>query len=123
MVGERPLFDTNILIDFIAGLPQAKKELSRYSSRSISIATWIEVLTGVAPNQESMARAFLKSFTIYHTTEEISEQAVLVRRRLRIKLPDAIILATAEVEDLLLVTRNTRDFPEGMSGVRIPYKI
>ena len=123
MVGERPLFDTNILIDFIAGLPQAKKELSRYSSRSISIATWIEVLTGVAPNQESMARAFLKSFTIYHTTEEISEQAVLVRRRLRIKLPDAIILATAEVEDLLLVTRNTRDFPEGMSGVRVPYKI
>jgi len=123
MVGERPLFDTNILIDFIAGLPQAKKELGRYSSRSISITTWIEVLTGVSPNQESMARAFLKSFTVYLTTEAISEQAVLVRRRLRIKLPDAIILATAEVEDLLLVTRNTRDFPESMSGVRIPYKI
>jgi hypothetical protein len=38
-------------------------------------------------------------------------------------LPDAIIRATAEVHQSLLVTRNTRDFDPNEPGVRAPYTL
>jgi len=123
MVGAHALFDTNILIDFTRGIPAARKEMVRYRSRAISIITWMEVLTGVDSGQEAAARAFLATFTVHPVTPEISEQAVLFRKKLRIKLPDAIILATAEIEDLLLITRNTKDFPPHFPRIRVPYKI
>jgi hypothetical protein len=53
---------------------------------------------------------------------EVAERAAVNRRRKKIKLPDAIILATAEVAKRQLVTRNVKDFPAGMRGVRVPYK-
>jgi predicted nucleic acid-binding protein len=123
MVGAHALFDTNILIDFTHGIPGARRELLRYSSRAISIITWIEILAGVLPNQEAETRGFLTTLRIIPITSDISERAVAIRRQSRIKLPDAIILATAEVEDLLLITRNTKDFKEGNPRIRVPYKI
>ena len=50
-------------------------------------------------------------------------QALALRRSLRIKLPDALILASARVRGWQLVTRNTRDFPADMPGVRVPYQL
>jgi predicted nucleic acid-binding protein len=44
-----------------------------------------------------------------------------LRREIRLKLPDAIILASARANGLLLVTRNHRDFPRKDSDIRIPY--
>lgn len=41
----------------------------------------------------------------------------------RIRLPDAIIWATADVGGLLLVTRNTRDFDASNPGICIPYTL
>lgn len=52
----------------------------------------------------------------------IVEAAAQIRRETRLKLPDAVILATARVLDLPLVTRNTKDF-EGRDGVVIPYRL
>jgi len=123
MVGAHALFDTNILIDFTHGIPGAQKELLRYSSRAISIITWIEILAGVPPNQEAETRGFLTTFRVISITSEISERAITIRRESRIKLPDAIILATAEIEDFLLITRNTKDFKESNPRIRVPYKI
>jgi predicted nucleic acid-binding protein len=51
----------------------------------------------------------------------IAERAVAIRREKRIRLPDAIIWATAQIHSLLLVSRNTRDFPANDPGVRVPY--
>ena len=45
------------------------------------------------------------------------------RRNLGLKIPDAIILATARCHRLQLVTRNTRDFPESLGGVQVPYRL
>jgi predicted nucleic acid-binding protein len=36
-------------------------------------------------------------------------------------LPDAIILASALVRGRVLITRNIKDFPANMPGVRVPY--
>jgi predicted nucleic acid-binding protein len=119
----KALFDTNILIDYLNAVPQARDELGRYETRSISVVTWMEVLVGAPPDVEAATRAFLTGFTVVGLDGEIAERAVAVRRRHGIKLPDAIIRATAEVGSLLLVTRNTRDFGRDDPGIRIPYTL
>lgn len=40
-----------------------------------------------------------------------------------LKVPDAIILATARCADLTLATRNSRDFPFELGGVLHPYQL
>ncbi len=56
-------------------------------------------------------------------TNAVAERAAENRRMRRIKVPDAIILATAETAGRTLVTRNVKDFPAGTSRVRVPYQI
>jgi hypothetical protein len=56
-------------------------------------------------------------------TQAVAEQAFILRRDRKLKLPDAIILATAQVAGLLFVTRNTRDFSSSNPQIRIPYQI
>jgi len=119
----KPLFDTNILIDYLNAVPQARAELNRYETRSISVISWMEVLVGTPPEVEEATRAFLAGFDVIQLDKEIAERAVSLRRSHGIKLPDAIIWATAEVESLLLVTRNTKDFDESTPGVRVPYML
>ena len=117
------LFDTSILIDYLSGIPQARLEMERYSQRAISIVTWMEIMAGTTPQDEKQIRAFLLAFSILPVTSEVAEQAVAVRRQRKIKLPDAVIQATAQVEDRLLITRKTRDFPGRDPNIRIPYRL
>jgi predicted nucleic acid-binding protein len=102
-------------------VPQARDELGRYETISISVISWMEVLVGARPEVEEATRAFLTGFGIIELDSEVAERAVSLRRRHGIKLPDAIIWAAAEVHSLLLVTRNTKDFGEDAPGVRVPY--
>ena len=79
-------------------------------------------MAGAKPNEENAVRSLLAGFAIVQLTPEIAEYAAQIRRDRRIKLPDAIIQATAEVNGMSLVTRNTRDFPAEMPGIHIPYE-
>ena len=115
------LSDTNILIDYLRGIPEAAAELDSQRNRAISVITWIEVIAGTTAETESLARNLLKDFVVFELTTEIAEHAARLRRELKLKVPDAIILATARLTDRKLVTRNTRDFPQTMAGVRVPY--
>jgi predicted nucleic acid-binding protein len=119
----KPLFDTNILIDFLGGFPQAAAELDRYPDGAVSVVSWIEVLAGGPPEKQKLSRVLLKDFERIDLDDAIVERAVELRRDTRLRLPDAIILATAQTRGRLLVTRNTKDFPEGDPGVRVPYRI
>lgn len=121
MVSTPVLFDTNIIIDYLRGLPAARVECDRYSDRAISVVTWMEVMAGATPADEPDIRDFLGYFATVALTPDIAERAVLIRRAHRLKLPDAIIKATAEESTRLLITRNTREFGENTPAVRIPY--
>jgi predicted nucleic acid-binding protein len=123
MARRNVLFDTNILIDYLSGIPQARTELEMYSNRAISVITWMEVMAGATSADEKQIRAFLLTFIVLPLTSQVAEQAVSLRRERKIKLPDAIIQATAQVEDRLRITRNTRDFPGHDPSIRIPYKV
>lgn len=119
----KALLDTNVLIDFLSGAAAARKELGRYDDAAISIVSWMEVMVGVPKGAEDQTRKFLSRFSLVALSQPVAERAVELRQAHRLKLPDAIIWASAQVEQRLLVTRNTKDFPVGDPGVRMPYRI
>jgi hypothetical protein len=120
----KALFDSNIIIDALKAIPLAFAELERYEDCLISRITWIEILVGADSKAEEEAfRDYLKKFSIRELDSRVGERAVALRRRYRLKIPDAIIWASAEEEGCLLVTRNTKDFPSDSPGIRFPYSL
>ena len=117
----KALFDTNILIDYLNGISEAKSELALYKDKAISIITWMEVQVGTEPEEQVQVDNFLLEFAILSVDTQVSVQAVALRKQKSINLPDAIIWATAQVSHRLLVTRNSKDFTAAHPGVRIPY--
>lgn len=121
-------FDSNIVIDALRGFRQARVELRRSMEAGgrlwVSRMVWIEVMSKGSGGGLRRAEQFLKGFSIDEVDEEISVRAALLRReRPRLRLPDAVILATALTRGRILITRNTRDFPSNMPGIRIPYTL
>ena len=119
-------FDANIVIDALAGYPAARVEIERavgMNSRPwISRMAWIEVLSKGSEGMVQDALAFLSRFGLDEIDDEISRRAAALRReRPRLKSPDAIILASAQIRGRVLITRNTKDFPSEMPGIRVPY--
>lgn len=121
----RAIIDSDVLVDYLQGLPAAAEELARYEELCISLVSWMEVMVGVSadPTEEEACRRFLGSFRVLPVTMEVAERAERLRRSHRLKLPDAIIWASAQDLRGLLVTRNTKDFPSDDPGVRFPYVI
>ena len=117
------IFDTNIVIDALNGVEAADTEYGRYDRVLISVVTWIEAMVGATDDEEAV-RDFLGSrFEIAPLDELVSATTITVRRSHRLRLPDAIILATAQVYNAELVTRNTKDFDIAWGGIRVPYAI
>jgi predicted nucleic acid-binding protein len=119
----KALFDTNILIDHLQGIPAARDELARYEDKAISVITWMEVLVGASPATAQTTRRWLDGFLLIGVDGLVAERAVALRKMHRIKLPDAIVWASAQVHAMLLVTRDTRDFPRDDPGIRVPYAV
>jgi len=120
------VFDSDFLIDFLGGLEAARDIPEEYDRRFISIISFIEVLTGAEGTEEDgLARSFLDGYEMVPVSVEIAERAIVLRRaRRRLKTPDALVWATAQsIPDCVLITRNTRDFPEADPLIRIPYHL
>ena len=118
-----PFFDSNIVIDWLNRKPQAKLELSRYSRHRMSRIAWTEVLAGEPLETRDVVRELISAFEIVEIDARIAAAAADVRHRTRMKLMDAYILATAQVNGAILITRNIKDFPVNMPGIRVPYTL
>lgn len=120
----KALFDTNILIDDLNGVEPARREIERARERCISVVTWMEVLAGAHDaDEEDVIDMFLRDFTVVDLTRRTGREAVSIRRTHRIRLPDAVVWASARQASAVLVTRSTKDFPEGDPGIRVPYTL
>ena len=120
----KAVLDTNILIDLLNGRDEANNEAGRYSGLAISRISWMEVLAAVRnAEDEDRVENLLGFFEMIELDEPVAREAIELRRQHRVKLPDAIIWASAKLRDSLLVTRNSRDFPIGDPGIRVPYQI
>lgn len=119
-------FDANILIDALAGHQPAGAEIRRAVALGqrawISRVVWIEVLSKGSPEELRRAERLLSGFAVDEMDAEIAARAAALRRdRSRLRLPNAVILASALVRGRVLVTRNIKDFPAEMPGIRVPY--
>lgn len=118
-----PFFDTNIVIDWLQDRPGASQELARYSSHRLSRIAWAEVLACEPTATRRDVQTLLLPFEVAEVDGRVAQAAADLRHRTRMKLLDALILATAQVNGAILVTRNTRDFPAAMPGIRVPYTL
>jgi predicted nucleic acid-binding protein len=115
-------FDSNILTDALNGDERAEWELERVEEAWISRVSWIEVMSRVDHGTLKRTQSLLSAFFVDELDAEIAARAAQLRNERRgLKLPDAVILASAQVRGRILVTRNTRDFPVNMPGIRVPY--
>lgn len=116
------VFDTNILIDLLNNNADAADAIEKGAAhRAISIITWMEVMVGARKyHQEAKTAAVLDAFEVIDVSKDVAERSVLLRAEYGMKLPDAIILASAQARNCQLITRNTKDFA-GINGVKTPY--
>lgn len=121
----RYLVDSVIVIDHFNGIGEATRFLAEYGSEiALSVITRAEVLAGFDADSEPLARELLDLFPALPLNAGIADLAGRLRRGGRWKLPDAIQAALAISNELILVTRNTRDFePGGTPEVIVPYTI
>jgi len=117
------VFDTNIVIDALNGITHVDTEYGLYERVLISQITWMEVMVGTDEG-DLKTRNFLETyFEIIAIDTTVAEYAVQLRRTHRLRLPDAIIFATAKAYSATLVTRNTKDFKVEWDAIRIPYQL
>lgn len=117
------LIDTNAVIDYlgkkfpVSGMDFMNGVVDVVPN--VSVITKIEVLGFNAPVEHyQLLTGFMNDAIVFDLTANIVETTIDIRRRYKIKLPDAIIAATALVYDLMLVTRNANDF-KNIQGVQV----
>ncbi len=113
MTNNNYLIDSNIIIYHLNNNKVATNFLIKYLELSaISLITYIEVLSFDfdSIDEENQVKELLNQFTIFDIDKSVSKQALINRKLKRIKLPDNIIVSTAQVNNLTLVTRNIKDF-------------
>ena len=85
--------------------------LSKYLP-CISAITQIELLSwrGATLHDEAIIRQFIQDSVVFELTDDIKEESASLRKHNGLKLPDAVIAATAKLNKLELLTRNEKDF-------------
>jgi predicted nucleic acid-binding protein len=117
------LFDTAILVDALVGLSSARTTIVATPERWITRLTWAEVLAGARGDGEKVEE-FLDHFKVVELNEEIARRGATLRsQRPTMALGDALTLAAAQITGRILVTRNIKDFPPNMPGIRVPYTL
>jgi hypothetical protein len=113
---QRYLTDTSAVIKFLNNSfePHVQQWMSIYLSTesNISIITQIELLSWAVPNKNDQAilNSFISTSNLIGVSQEIVEKCAAIRKNYRLKLPDALISATALVHNLTLVADNDKDF-------------
>ena len=105
MNSERFVIDTNI---FILRFNDRLAELLPRGEIICSIITEIELLSfsKLTSAEETLIRDTLAKLAIYGIDQDIKEEAIRLRRESGLKLPDAIIAATAIHHQAVLVTND-----------------
>lgn len=110
------LLDTNIVINFLgATLPEDGMKLLNTivdEESNVSIITKMETLgfNFKTINEQITIESFIKGSDVLELNNDIVTVTINIRKKHKIKLPDAIIAATSIVYDLVLITRNISDF-------------
>jgi predicted nucleic acid-binding protein len=118
------VYDTNIFIYYLADDITVNswftEEFLNLHEILVSPIIRIELLSfvGLSKEEQQSIEDLLSRFNTVSLLREIENQTIQIKRQYKIKLPDAIIAATAINQDAFLVTRNVGDF-KGITGLKI----
>lgn len=125
-MSRRLLIDTDVLIDYLRGLPAAGDFLEEQANALVVSAINVAELFAGAKNgaEHEALRRFLQAFEVVDVDQQIAERGGLIRRDSApahgTGLADALIAATAEAVGAALVTLNRKHFPM-LQDVLVPY--
>jgi predicted nucleic acid-binding protein len=102
------LFDTNAIVYYLQGRPEWVDFIDNadMTERTASVITRMELLSypGISTDEEERIHRFLSDLIVISLSESIESTAIAIRRTARLKLPDAIIAATALRLNATLIT-------------------
>jgi|SRR5215213_10297819 len=123
MNGTRSILDSNVIIFASKEKIDVAKMLSKYDEFYVSIITYMEVYAYEFQNadEKDLIDELFANLEIIEINQEIADQAIIYRKNKtkKIKLPDAIILATAKYIDADLLTDDYDDFEKIDSTVNV----
>ena len=104
MSGNSFLLDTNIIVYALKGLTIVKPYFEHKCY--LSIISEIELLgiSEISQKELSIRQAAVDFCTLIPLSNNIKEKAIKLKQHFKVKLPDAIIAATAIYEGLAFVT-------------------
>lgn len=123
------LLDTNVVIDYLQlKIPMAGmafiSNIIDDNAPIISVISKMETLgfNFPAEKEQLIMEIFVNNSLVLHVDDRVVNQTISIKKSKKIKLPDAVIAATALVHDCTLITRNISDF-KGIDGLNLidPY--
>ncbi len=122
-MGKEYLIDSNVVIGYLDNkLPQHGMSILDAvidQVPNLSIITKIEVLRFNSSDQAyQVINDFIKESKVFQLDDLVVENTINICKSHRIKLPDAVIAATAIVNNFTLITRNTTDF-KNIRGIEL----
>jgi predicted nucleic acid-binding protein len=104
MSGNKFLLDTNTILYLLGGKlsPQSLPDGKLF----ISFINELELLSypNFSKNEEIKIKEFIDDIDVYNLTDEIKSDTIRLRKKYNIKLPDAIVCATALFQSAALIT-------------------
>lgn len=116
MAGTKYLIDTNAVIDYLGEmLPEhglSFMDAVIDEGYFISVINRIELFSYSKLTEKDIATlvVFVENSIMINISDDVVDKTIEIRQKYKTKLPDAIIAATAIVNNLCLVTRNLKDF-------------
>jgi predicted nucleic acid-binding protein len=115
-MGEKYLIDTSGVIKYLnesfpfSGLTFMDGIIDKESI--ISFISQIELQVWNPQNSDDLKiyQSFVSQSTIIGINDIIIEETIRIRKLYKLKLPDALIVATALINDMILVADNDKDF-------------
>ena len=109
-VVEMTILDSNAIIYLSKGLVNIDNVIFDEEEYAISVITYMEVLgyNFESEKEEKFIRDLFSLLKIKYLNSDIVQLVIALRKKQKIKLPDAIICATAIIEDACLLTNDVR---------------
>lgn len=115
----KALFDTHIVIDYLCGRPEAKREIERYEQPMLSAITVAEIMAAATTEEVGTIDAFFKRFEIVPCDAGVAGLAAGLKQRHALGMECALVWASARAQSAVFITRNDA-FPEE-AGIHKPY--
>ncbi len=110
------LVDSDVLIDFLRGEEKAVRFFQAVQDTiTFSVVSVAEIYSGIRGSEAEVVDQLFASFPVLPVTAEIARMAGTMRGLFRashaVEIPDALIAATCETNNLELITLNKKHFP------------